>query len=47
MNAIQRLEQLEFPKARAAEAFFACDKNKEMAANFLLEAGMEDEDIAT
>ena len=35
-----------FTKARAAEAYFACDKNVEMAANFLFEAGADDEDTA-
>ena len=43
MQAIDRLTQLGFPKPRAAEAFFACDKNEEMAANFLFESGYEDE----
>jgi UV excision repair protein RAD23 len=47
MDAINRLTDLGFPKSRAAEAYFACDKNEEMAANFLFEAGAEDEDVAT
>jgi UV excision repair protein RAD23 len=47
MEAINNLVQLGFTKERAAEAYFACDKNEEMAANFLFEAGMMDEDQAT
>ena len=37
MASINNLVSLGFSKGKAAEAFFACDKNEEMAANFLFE----------
>lgn len=43
MEAINRLTALGFPKGRAAEAYFVCEKNEDLAANFLFESGAEDE----
>jgi UV excision repair protein RAD23 len=44
MDAINRLTALGFPKHRAAEAYLACDKNEELAANYLFDSGVDDEE---
>jgi len=42
-DAVKRLQELGFSQAEAVQAYIACDKNEEMAANFLFEQKMREE----
>jgi len=44
-DAIERLTRLGFTQDQAIQAYFACDKNEELAANFLFDQPDDEDDL--
>jgi len=43
LKHVVQLQALGFSQQQAVEAYIACGKNEELAANFLFEGGFDDE----